>query len=89
MSEEVPAKTAATATTWTTVCIAGIVVYLLSPGFFVAADTRWNWEPNGALRSTVKAVYLPLEFAVKWKPIGDFYEWYLGLCNGRRKRTPP
>ena len=89
MSEEHRAKTPSSGTTWAVVSVVALVVYLLSPGFFVVAHMRWGWDPPHALQKLTAVLYSPINLLAKWEPVANFYNWYFSLCAGQDVLTVP
>ena len=80
MSEKSVAGKTSSGATWVSWSVVVIVLYLLSPGFFVAVYCRWGWDPP---LPTLAIFYSPVELLKKWEPADDFYTWYMELCAGQ------
>lgn len=89
MGEEPLQRNTSSTAIWSTVIGVTLVLYFLSPGFFIAAYRRWGWEPPPMLNTPLTVVYSPLALLAKWEPVGNFYNWYLTLCAGQHMSSAP
>lgn len=88
-SREPDEKTASSASTWAIWSSVAILLYLLSPGVFLAAVIRGGWEPPPALEKPFTIIYSPIALLTKWKPVAHLYGSYLSWCAGQEVRLGP
>lgn len=89
MSSEPDERTTSSAAAWAMWSVAAVLMYLLSPGIFVALVVRGGWEPSPALEKPFTIVFSPIALLTKWEPMADAYSSYLSWCAGQDIRRGP
>jgi hypothetical protein len=89
MIREPDEKTASSAGTWAIWTFVAVLMYLLSPGLFLAVIIRGGWKPSPALEKPLTIIYSPIVLLAKWKPVADIYSSYLSWCADEEVRFGP